>query len=523
MPKKKKENKKEKSKSIEETLWDAANKLRGGVEPAEYKHIVLALIFLKYVGERFQERYDELVKEGKKKFVDKVEFYTMKNVFYLSNESRWDYIIKHSRQKDLAIKIDTALHSIEKENESLKGALPDNYFSRIGLDNSKLSSLLDNINNLITKSDNLEDLFGRVYEYFLKKFAITEGKKKGEYYTPKCVVNLIAELIEPFEGTLYDPCCGSGGMFVQSLKLVDSHNKNKKNISVYGQEGTQTTLKLAKMNLAIRGISGNIGDTHADTFKKDLHPNLKANFIMANPPFNQDDWRTDNELTNDPRWNGYVVPPTSNANYAWILHIISKLSQNGVAGFILANGALSGGAEEYKIRKQIIENDLVEAIITLPRDTFYNTDISVTLWIINKNKKESKTDKIKTRSRKGEILFVDLRKSGSEFEKKYIELTNKDLKNISDLYKSWKSIDWKKKYKDTPEFCKSINIDVIRKNDYSLIPSKYIEFIDKDINLNYHEEMKKVQANFKKIIKEEKDLKSELLKAFKNIGYRIND
>ena len=268
MPKKKKENKKEKSKSIEETLWDAANKLRGGVEPAEYKHIVLALIFLKYVGERFQERYDELVKEGKKKFVDKVEFYTMKNVFYLSNESRWEYIIKHSRQKDLAIKIDTALHSIEKENESLKGALPDNYFSRIALDNSKLSSLLDNINNLVTKSDETRDIFGRVYEYFLKRFAIKEGKNKGEYYTPKCIVNLIAELIEPFQGTIYDPCCGSGGMFVQSLKLIENHNGNKKNVSIYGQESTSTTLKLAKMNLAIRGISANIGDIHADTFKK---------------------------------------------------------------------------------------------------------------------------------------------------------------------------------------------------------------------------------------------------------------
>lgn len=520
MPKKKKENKKEKSKSIEETLWDAANKLRGGVEPAEYKHIVLALIFLKYVGERFQERYDELVKEGKKKFVDKVEFYTMKNVFYLSNESRWEYIIKHSRQKDLAIKIDTALHSIEKENESLKGALPDNYFSRIALDNSKLSSLLDNINNLVTKSDETRDIFGRVYEYFLKRFAIKEGKNKGEYYTPKCIVNLIAELIEPFQGTIYDPCCGSGGMFVQSLKLIENHNGNKKNVSIYGQESTSTTLKLAKMNLAIRGISANIGDIHADTFKKDLHTNLLADYIMANPPFNQDDWRSANELVDDPRWDGYEVPPISNANYAWILHIISKLSKKGVAGFLLANGSLSGGAEEYKIRKQIIENDLIEAIITLPRDMFYATDISVTLWIINKQKNQQKNN---TRSREGEILFLDLRRSGSEFEKKYIELTNKDILEISEIFKSWKNKDHKKKYKNIPEFCKSVNLEEIRKNDYSLIPSKYIEFVDKDVDLDFDKEMKKIQKKFSSLINDENDSQQELLKAFKNIGYEIKD
>lgn len=518
MPKKKKEKKKEKSKSIEETLWDAANKLRGGVEPAEYKHIVLALIFLKYVGERFQERYDELVKEGKKKFVDKVEFYTMKNVFYLSNESRWNYIIKHSKQKDLAIKIDTALHLIEKENESLKGALPDNYFSRIGLDNSKLSSLLDNINNLVTVSNDTRDLFGRVYEYFLKRFAITEGKKKGEYYTPKCVVNFIAELIEPYKGKLYDPCCGSGGMFVQSLKLIENHHGNKKNISVYGQEGTQTTLKLAKMNLAIRGISANIGDLHADTFKKDLHPNLKADFIMANPPFNQDDWRSENELIKDPRWDGYEVPPVSNANYAWILHIISKLSKNGVAGFILANGALSGGSEEYKIRKQIIENDLIEAIITLPRDMFYTTDISVTFWIINKNKSVSKN----FRSRKGEILFLDLRRSGSEFEKKFIELTETDIIYISKIFKNWKSKDWTEKYKDIPEYCKSVTLDNIRENDYSLIPSKYIEFVDKDNEIDFKIEMERIQKDFAKILDDQEKSKKEIEEAFKNIGYDIS-
>ena len=512
-----------KTKSIEESLWDAANKLRGGVEPSEYKHIVLALIFLKYVGEKFHERYLELLKEDKKDFLDKVEFYTMKNVFYLGEESRWEYILKNSKQKDLAIKIDTALNSIEKNNISLKGALPDNYFSRIGLDNSKLSALVDDINNLNTKENKTEDLFGRVYEYFLKRFAIKEGKNKGEYYTPKCIVNFIAELIQPFKGTLYDPCCGSGGMFVQSLKLIEYHNGNKKNVSIYGQEGTSTTLKLAKMNLAIRGISANIGDKHEDTFKKDLHPKLKADFIMANPPFNSKDWRDKNELINDPRWNGYDIPPESNANYAWILHIISKLSNNGIAGFLLANGALSGGAEEFKIRKQIIENDLIEAIITLPRDMFYATDISVTLWIINKNKRENLKDNKNLRSRKNEILFMDLRRTGSEYEKKYIELTNEDIEKISLIFRNWRNKDKNNLYKDIPEFCKSVNIDELRALNYSLIPSKYIPFVDKDINLDFDKEMKKIQNEFSKLIKEEKTTQTELKNSFKNIGYEIKD
>ena len=516
-------SKQKKQKSIEENLWDAANKLRGTVEASEYKHIVLALIFLKFAGEKFKERYDELINEGKEEFSNKVEFYTMKNVFYLAENSRWNYLVTNSKQKDLALKIDTALHEIEKSNESLKGALPDNYFSRIGLDNTKLSSLVDNINNIDTKSDNTQDIFGRVYEYFLKKFAIMEGKNKGEYYTPKSIVNLIAEIIEPFQGTLYDPCCGSGGMFIQSLKLLESYNKNKKNISIYGQESTQTTLKLAKMNLAIRGIAANIGDVHSDTFKKDLHPDLQADYIMANPPFNQDDWRTSNELIKDIRWQGYDVPPESNANYAWILHIISKLSKNGVAGFLLANGALSGGSEEYKIRKQIIKNDLVEAIITLPRNMFYGTDISVTLWIVNKNKKELISKDKKLRSREGEILFMDLRRKGSEYEKKYIELTNKDISDVLQIFKNWKAINWQNLYKDVPEYCRSVKIQELIDQDYSLIPSKYIPFVDNDKNLDFKTEMKKIQDEFKNLLKEEKDSQDILINSFKNIGYEIKD
>ncbi|HIP14830.1 MAG TPA: SAM-dependent DNA methyltransferase, partial [Sulfurimonas autotrophica] len=299
-----------KQKSMEETLWDSANKLRGTVESSEYKHIVLGLIFLKFVSDTFEERREELIKQGQEAFVDMVEFYTMKNVFYLPEESRWSFIKQNAKQDDIALKIDTALSTIEKNNPSLKGALPDNYFSRLGLDVSKLSALIDTINNINTIEDRGHDIVGRVYEYFLSKFAIAEGKGKGEFYTPKSIVNLIANMIEPYKGKIYDPACGSGGMFVQSMKFIEAHKGNKKDISIYGQEYTATTYKLAKMNLAIRGISANLGDVPADTFSKDQHPDLKADFIMANPPFNQKDWRGANELLDDPRWAGYDVPPT---------------------------------------------------------------------------------------------------------------------------------------------------------------------------------------------------------------------
>ena len=357
-----------KQKSIEETLWESANKLRGSVESAEYKHVVLGLIFLKFASDKFEARRAELIADGKEKYVEMKEFYNQSNVFYLAETSRWNYIIKNAKQDDIALKIDTALHQIEKNNPSLKGALPDNYFSRLQLDKSKLASLLDTINKIDTQADKAQDIVGRVYEYFLSKFALAEGKGKGEFYTPKSIVNLIAEMIEPYKGIIYDPACGSGGMFVQSIKFIESHHGNKQEVSIYGQEYTNTTYKLAKMNLAIRGIAANLGEKAADTFGQDQHPDLKADYIMANPPFNQKDWRAETELVDDPRWMGYEVPPKSNANYGWILNMVSKLSDNGVAGFILANGALSGGGEEYKIRRKLIENNLVEAIVILPQN-----------------------------------------------------------------------------------------------------------------------------------------------------------
>ena len=513
-----------KQKSMEETLWDSANKLRGTVESSEYKHVVLSLIFLKFASDKFEERRKELIAEGKEKYLEMKEFYNMKNIFFLPEDSRWSYIIQNAKQDDISIKIDTALHTVEKNNPSLKGALPDNYFSRLNMDVSKLAALLDTINNIDTLKDKQQDIVGRVYEYFLSKFALAEGKGKGEFYTPKSIVNLIAEMIEPYRGVIYDPACGSGGMFVQSIKFIESHHGDKKEVSIYGQEYTATTYKLAKMNLAIRGISANLGDVPADTFAKDQHPDLKADFIMANPPFNQKDWRAANELVDDPRWRGYEVPPTSNANYGWILNMVSKLSENGVAGFILANGALSGGGEEYKIRKKLIENGLVEAIVTLPRSMFYTTDISVTLWILNNNNKKARRVELPEgarnyRNREDEILFMDLRQIGEPFEKKFTQFNASHIAQITKTYHNWQQENTS--YEDVPEYCYSAKEEEVRKKDYSLVPSKYITFINRDENIDFEEKMAGLQADFAELLKAEEQSKADLLNVFKELGYEI--
>jgi type I restriction enzyme M protein len=513
-----------KTKSIEETLWNSCDKLRGSIEPGEYKHVVLGLIFLKFASDKFEERKKELIAEGKEKYVEMKDFYNMKNVFFLNETSRWSYIKANAKQDDLALKIDTALHDIEKNNPALKGALPDNYYSRLGLDKTKLASLTDEISKINTIDDKEFDIVGRVYEYFLKKFSIKEKDMKGEFYTPKSIVNLIAEMIEPYKGIIYDPACGTGGMFVQSIKFIENHQGNTKELSIYGQEHTKATYKLAKMNLAIRGISANLGDLNADTFAKDLHPDLKADYIMANPPFNQRDWRGEDELTGDPRWRGYDVPPKSNANYGWILNMASKLSDNGVAGFILANGALSGGGEEYKIRKKLIENNIVEAIVIIPRDTFYSTDISVTLWILNKNKTKHTAEinkQTKNYRERDEVLFMDLRRWGSVVEKKFIELTSDDRDKVAQNYHNWQQEDYKTTYKDVPEFCYSASFDELKENNFSLVPSKYIEFVDTDSGIDFDTEMKRIQKSFKSLIEEEKDSQNQLIDAFKTLGYEL--
>lgn len=511
-----------KEKSTEETLWESANKLRGSVEPSEYKHVVLSLIFLKYANDRFYERRQQLIYEGRQDYLEQPVFYTAKNVFYLEEESRWDFLIKNSKQDDIALIIDKALDRVEKTNSTLKGALPNNYYATLGLDKSKLSSLLDVINNIDTLKDRENDLIGRVYEYFLGKFAIAEGKGKGEYYTPKTIVNLIAELIQPYKGKIYDPCCGSGGMFVQSMKFIEAHHGQKRDISVYGQEYTKTTYKLAKMNLAIRGIASNLGETAADTFHNDQHKDLKADFIMANPPFNQKDWREESQLREDPRWQGYEIPPTSNANYGWILNIASKLSANGTAGFLLANGALSGEGTELSIRKQLIENHLVEAILILPRNMFYSTDISVTLWILNKNKTartvELNGETVNYRNRENEILFVDLRQWGEPFEKKYIQFPPEQVAEIAQNFHNWQTGNG---YKDVPEYCKSATNEEIAQKGYSLVPSKYIEFINRDEQIDFDTKMRQLQTEIGDLLEKEEESKKELQNLFKELGYEL--
>uniref|UniRef100_UPI0019041580 type I restriction-modification system subunit M n=1 Tax=Acinetobacter lactucae TaxID=1785128 RepID=UPI0019041580 len=519
---------KSKVKSFEESLWDSANKLRGSVEPSEYKHIVLSLIFLKFVSDTFEAQRKKIVEKhgaNAEKFLEIEAFYHQDNVFYLTEESRWSYLIANAKQEDIALKIDTALHNIEKKNKALQGALPDNYFSRIDLEVSKLAALLDEINNIQTISHQHEDVVGRVYEYFLGNFALAEGKGKGEFYTPKSIVKLIASMIEPYKGRVYDPACGSGGMFVQSMRFVENHKGNRKDISIFGQEQTTTTYKLAKMNLAIRGITADLGAAARDTFAKDQHPDQKFDFIMANPPFNQKDWRGADELTKDPRWDGYEVPPTGNANYGWILHMVSKLSQNGVAGFILANGALSGDGTEKEIRKKLIENNLVEAILILPRNMFYTTDISVTLWILNRNKKARVVEypdlTRNYRDRENEILFMDLRQWGEPFEKRFIQFSDDHIKEITDTFHTWQQVSCKTDYKNIPEFCYSATIEEIKEKDYSLIPSKYIEFVNRDENLDFNEKMQVLSNDISQLIKAEEQSKKNLVNVFKEFGYEI--
>ena len=508
-----------KQNGFEQNLWDTANKLRGSVSSADYKHVVLSLIFLKFASDKFEERRQELIGEGKEKYIDMVEFYTMKNVFFLPEESRWSYIKQHAKQDDIAIKIDTALATVEKNNKSLKGALPDNYFSRLGLEGSKLAALIDTISNIDTVADKKEDIVGRVYEYFLAKFAASEGQRGGEFYTPKVVVNLIAEVIEPYKGIIYDPCCGSGGMFVQSIKFVENHHGNKKDISIYGQESIATTRKLAKMNLAIRGIAANLGEAPADTFFRDQHPDLKADYIMANPPFNLKQWRGADELTDDPRWDGYETPPENNANYAWILHMISKLSEKGVAGFVLANGSMSTNTNsEGAIRQKIIENDLLDCMIALPGQLFFTTQIPVCLWFISKNKKADSTRGF--RDRRGKTLFIDARKIGSLVDRVHRQLSDEEITEIARTYHAWRGEKKNGKYEDRAGFCKSATLEEIRSHQYVLTPGRYVGAEElEDDGIPFEEKMTTLSATLYEQMRKGAELDAMIRKNLEVLGY----
>lgn len=475
-----------KQTNLAESLWATANKLRGSVESSEYKHVALSLIFLKFVSDKFESRRDELIAEGNQVYLEMVEFYAMKNIFYLPEKARWAQLIRHAKQGDLAIRIDSALSLVEKNNASLKGALPDNYFSRLNLDVGKL--------------------------------AATEGKLGGEFYTPKCVVNLIAEMIEPYKGKIYDPCCGSGGMFLQSLKFVRSHHGNTKNISVYGQELTATTYKLAKMNLAVHGISANLGEVPADTFFKDQHPDLKADYIMANPPFNLKDWRAGDELTDAPRWSGYDTPPTGNANYAWILHMLSKLSEKGAAGFVLANGSMSttiGG--EGAIRRKLVENDLVDCMIALPGQLFFTTQIPVCLWFLSKNKQGD--SERGHRNRESQTLFIDARKIGSMISRNQKELSEEDIAGIAKTYHDWRS-EAGDAYKDVPGYFKSATLEEIQQHDYVLTPGRYVGAAPaEDDGVPFETKMSELSRTLYAQMKESTELDARIKENLERLGF----
>lgn len=534
--------KKEEAVSLETVLWNCRVALRGVGSTDKNRDAVIGLCFLKFAGDKFEKRRAELIAQygDIPAFLEKASFYNAVNVFYLKETARWAYIVKNAGANDIAVILDQAMADIEESNPSLKGALSLNLYATLGAPKEKIKQLIDEVNKIDESRFHEEDLIGRVYEYFLQVYAASGTKEDGEFYTPACVVQLIAEMIEPYSGVVYDPCCGSGGMFVQSHKFVESHHGNRKNISVIGQESVQETWRLCKMNLAIRGISHNLGEKNASTFTEDLHKDKKVDFIMANPPFNLKGWRGEDQLLDDPRWQGYGVPRVSNANYAWILHMISKLDVNhGIAGFLLANGALND-PDEYEIRKQLLLNDKIEAIIVLPRDMFYTTDISVTLWIVNMNKKAGTVNGRQVRDRRGEVLFMDLRTWDQNVEeividkgkkKKKTVLTPAQIADIKKVYNAWQSVDTTL-YADVPEFCQSVKIlkkdkvrpeDVsIEEKDFALTPSKYIEFIDHDLDIDYGKEMARIRDEMRLLMVSEELSQSMLKDAFRGIGYGID-
>ena len=492
---------------FEEELWASADKLRNNMDAAEYKHVVLGLIFLKYVSDTFMEKYKELLEEDED-FAEDMDAYLAEGVFWVPEIARWDYIAKRSKQAEIGQIVDSALDAIEKENDSLRGVLPKNY-SRPELDKRILGEIIDLFTNINVggKEGKEKDILGRVYEYFLGKFAANEGKGGGEFYTPKSIVALMVEMIQPFKGYVYDPACGSGGMFVQSLKFVEEHSGSTFDISVYGQESNPTTWKLAKMNLAIRGIENNLGSKNADTFHEDLHKNLKADYILANPPFNQSDWGQP-LLVDDARWK-WGTPPQGNANYGWIEHMLDKLSQKGKAGVVLANGSLSSNTSgEGDIRRKILEDDLVDCIVALPDKLFYTTGIPVCIWFFNRDKKH-----------KGQTLFIDARKMGDMVNRRLRELSDEDIKKIANTYIAWQNEDG---YEDVQGYCKVASIDEIKEHDYILTPGRYVGIEEvEDDGEDFEEKMERLTNTLANQFKKSRELEEEIRKQLGGIGYEL--
>lgn len=499
---------------FEEKLWQMADKLRGSMDSGEYKNVVLGLLFLKYVSDAFEEKYEELKADEWADEEDRDE-YIAENIFFVPQEARWSFIKDNAKKPEIGQLIDAAMIAIEKENSSLVGVLPK-AFARPELDKTRLGETIDLFSFKIGDEESRsKDILGRVYEYFLSKFASAEGKNGGEFYTPATVVQLLVEMLEPFKGRVYDPACGSGGMFVQSSKFVTEHQGRIDNLSIYGQESNPTTWKLCKMNLAIRGIDGNLGAHNADTFHNDLHKGLKADYILANPPFNISDWGGE-KLTDDVRWQ-YGIPPKGNANYAWVQHMISKLSPAGTAGFVLANGSISSNTSgEGEIRKSLIENDLVECIVTLPGQLFYSTQIPVCLWFVSKNK--TKTGK---RERNNKILFIDARNLGFMADRTHKEFSEEDIKKVADTFHAWRGTNIQE-YSDELGFCKEATTEEVRENDYILTPGRYIGLAEQeDDDELFEEKMARLTGELSEQFAKSKELEEQIRQVFGRIGYEL--
>lgn len=509
---------KQKNKDIgfEDTLWKTADKLRNNMDAAEYKHVVLGLIFLKYISDSFIELHEKLlgdVKNGADP--EDPDEYRAENVFYVPKEARWDYLQKNAKQPTIGKILDDAMDFIEKDNPSLKGVLPKNY-ARPALDKQRLGEIIDLIGTigLGDKENKSKDILGRVYEYFLGQFADAEGKKGGQFYTPRSIVKLLVEILEPYKGRVLDPCCGSGGMFVQSEKFVEAHGGRIGDIAIYGQESNQTTWRLCKMNLAIRGIDANIQWNNEGSFLKDAQKDLKADFVIANPPFNDSDWKGES-LREDARWK-YGTPPTGNANFAWVQHFIYHLSPRGTAGFVLANGSMSSNTGgEGDIRKNIIEADLVDCMIALPPQLFFNTMIPACLWFTARDKKNHKF-----KDRRGKVLFIDAKKMGVMVDRRHRELTDEEINKIVSTYHTWRGEGGK--YEDVKGFCKSANLDEIKKHGYILTPGRYVGVEDEEEDEEvFQEKMKRLTSELAGQFKKSKELEKEISKNLEGIGFKV--
>ena len=490
---------------FEKQIWDAACVLRGNIDASEYKSVVLGLIFLKYISDRFDEKYQQLVEEGDG-FEEDVDEYISEGIFFVPETARWSVIASKAHTPEIGTVIDDAMRAIEKENKRLKDILPKN-FARPELDKRRLGDVVDLFTNIkMVDAGSSRDILGRTYEYCLSKFAEQEGKLAGEFYTPSCVVRTLVEVLQPYNGRVYDPCCGSGGMFVQSAKFIENHSGNLSSISVFGQDSNPTTWKMAQMNLAIRGIEANLGSYNADTFFNDCHPTLRADFIMANPPFNLSGWGAD-KLKDDVRWQ-YGMPPAGNANFAWLQHMIYHLAPNGKIGMVLANGALSSqSGGEGEIRQNIVNADLVECIVAMPTQLFYTTQIPVSLWFLSKNKKQ-----------KGKTLFIDARKLGTMITRKLRELTDEDIAMIADAYKAYCD----GTLEDQKGFCAVVDTEEIAKQDYILTPGRYVGIVEQeDDGEPFEEKMARLTGELSELFAQSHTLEEDIRQKLEAIGYGI--